>query len=257
LNKLFGERLRRGALLKGTMLTLPCPAVAEVLAAAGFDWLFIDTEHGPFSPGDVTAVLQAVDRKVDCVVRVPGLDGVAIRQALDLGAAGIIVPCVNTAAQAEEVVRHARYAPEGSRGIGLARAQGYGQDFAGYLARANAGIGVIVQAEHAEAVENIDAIAAVKGVDAVLIGPYDLSASLGRTGVLDHPEVVAAIDHITRRCKAAQMPLGIFGTSCAAVTPYLERGFSLIVAGVDVMMLAQGAGALAEGLDAAPASKNC
>jgi 2-keto-3-deoxy-L-rhamnonate aldolase RhmA len=250
MDKLFGERLRRGEYLKGTMLTLPCPAVAEVLAAAGFDWLFIDTEHGPFAIGDVAAVLQAVDHAVACVVRVPALDGVAIRQTLDLGAAGIIVPQINTAAQAEEVVRHARYAPQGARGIGLARAHAYGNDFAGYLSRANAEIAVIVQAEHIEAVENIDAIAAVPGVDAILIGPYDLSDSLGHTGDVEHPEVVAAIDHITQRCTIAKVPLGIFGMSSAAVMPYRQRGFSLIVAGVDVMLLADGASALASSLEA-------
>ena len=240
----FGERLRAGDILRGTLLALPSPAAAEVIAGTGFDWLFIDGEHGPFDAGSVTAVLQAVDRRLHCVVRIPRLDVGTIKQTLDLGAAGIIVPQVNTPNQAAQVVEYAKYAPLGNRGVGLARAHDYGNDFAGYLSRANQSTGVIVQAEHIEAVENIDAIAATEGIDAVFVGPYDLSASLGHTGQLDHPEVVAAIDHITRSCQAAGMPLGIFGMSAAAVKPYMERGYTLLCAGTDVTLLAAAARAL-------------
>jgi 2-keto-3-deoxy-L-rhamnonate aldolase RhmA len=228
-------------MLRGTMLTLPSPAVAEILADSGFDWLFIDAEHGPFALGEIGAILQAVDHRIACVVRVPAVDAVAIRRTLDLGAAGIIVPQVNSPAQAADVVQWARYAPAGARGVGLARAHAYGRDFAGYLERANRDIGIIVQAEHVQAVENIDAIIAIEGIDAVLIGPYDLSASLGRAGQLDHPEVVAAIDYVTNRCEAAGMPLGIFGLSATAVAPFVRRGYSLIVAGVDTVLLGEAA----------------
>ncbi len=244
----FGERLRAGRTLRGTMLTLPLAAVAEVLADCGFDWLFVDAEHGPFELGDIAAVAQAVDHRIACVVRVPALDAIAIRRTLDLGVAGIIVPQVNTGAQAADVVRFARYAPEGARGVGLARAHAYGRDFAGYLERANAEVGLIVQAEHAQAVENIDAIVAVPGIDAVLIGPYDLSASLGRAGQLDHPDVIAAIEHVTQRCRAAGMPLGIFGLSAAAVAPYARNGYTLLVAGVDAALLSQAAQRLSDDL---------
>lgn len=237
----FRRRLRAGKLLRGTMLTLPLPAVAEVLAEAGFDWLFVDAEHGPFELGDIAAVLQAVDRQLFCVVRVPAIDAMAIRRTLDLGAAGIIVPQVNTAEEAAAVVRYARYAPDGARGVGLARAHGYGADFSGYLERANRDVGIVVQAEHVRAVENIESIAAVPGIDAILIGPYDLSASLGRTGQLEHPEVVAAIDHMTEVCRSAGMPLGIFGLSAASVLPYARRGYTLLVAGVDAVLLSTGA----------------
>ncbi|HMB73706.1 MAG TPA: aldolase/citrate lyase family protein, partial [Gammaproteobacteria bacterium] len=230
MNESFAARLRRGALLKGTMLTLPCASAAEVLAGAGFDWLFVDAEHGPFDVGDIAAVLQAVGQRSACIVRVPALDGAAIKRTLDLGAAGIIVPQVNTAAHAAEVVHHARYAPQGSRGVGLARAHDYGRDFSGYLERANTDTAVIVQAEHIEAARNIEAIVAVAGIDAVLVGPYDLSASLGCTGQLDHRDVVAAIDRITEHCQAAGMPLGIFGMNAAAVMPLAGRGYTLLVA---------------------------
>ena len=240
----FRARLRRGDTLLGTMLTLPSPCVAEVLAGLGFDWLFIDAEHGPLETRELLAILQAVSHRIACVVRVPTCGEVAIKKALDLGAHGIIVPQVNDAEQAATAVRFARYAPEGARGVGLARAHGYGQRFNEYVESANREITVIVQAEHARAVENIDAIVSVSGVDAVLLGPYDLSASLGKMGKVDDDQVVAAIDRVARTCRGAGMPLGYFGVTAAAVRPYVERGYTLIVAGVDTTLLGGAARAL-------------
>ena len=164
-----------------------------------------------------------------------------IKKVLDLGAAGIIVPQVNTALQAANVVRYARYSPSGSRGVGLARAHGYGMRFQEYLETANERVAVIVQAEDAQAVQNIGSIVKVDGIDAVLIGPYDLSASLGKMGRLDDPAVTAAIDHITDTCRAAGMPLGYFGVTAAAVRPFIVRGYTLIVAGVDTLFLGDAA----------------
>jgi 2-keto-3-deoxy-L-rhamnonate aldolase RhmA len=230
--------LRRRELLLGTMITLPEPATAEMLASMGFDWLFVDAEHGPLETRELAAILRAVGDRTPCLVRVPEAAEVPIKKALDLGAAGIIVPQVNTAEQAADVVRFARYSPEGARGVGLARAHGYGLALAEYLARANDEIAVVVQAENIRAVENIEAIVRVQGVDAVLLGPYDLSASLGRMGKIDDPVVVDAIEHVTKTCERAGMPLGYFGVHAAAVRPYAERGFTLIVAGVDTLLLA-------------------
>lgn len=240
----FRARLKRGEKLYGTMVTLASAASAEVLASLGFDWLFIDGEHGPLETRELTEILQAVSHKTACIVRVPEAAEVPIKRALDLGAHGIIVPQVNTAEQAADVVRFARYAPQGARGVGLARAHGYGQRFREYLASANDEITVVVQAEHARAVANIEAIARVPGVDAVLLGPYDLSASLGCMGQIDHPDVVAAIRRVTDVCRAARMPLGYFGVSAAAVQPYAAQGYTLLVAGVDTLYLANGAKAL-------------
>jgi 2-keto-3-deoxy-L-rhamnonate aldolase RhmA len=240
----FRARLKRGDKLLGTMVTLASAASAEVLAAAGFDWLFIDAEHGPLETRELTEIFQAVGHKTACVVRVPEAAELPIKKALDLGADGIIVPQVNTAEQAANVVRFARYAPEGARGVGLARAHGYGTRFREYLRSANDEIAVIVQAEHATAVANIDAIVRVPGIDAVLLGPYDLSASLGKMGAVDDPVVVAAIARVTEACRAAGLPLGFFGVTASAVRPYLARGYTLIVAGVDTLYLATGAQAL-------------
>ena len=241
MNTNLRHRLKNGDKLIATILSVPSPSVAEVLAETGFDALFIDGEHAPFGTGDIQAVIQAVDRDLPCIVRVAEPRELEIKKALDVGAAGVIVPMVNSAEQAAQMVSHARYSPEGSRGVGVARVQGYGMKLGEYLESANDKIAVIVQAEHIRAVENIEAIVKVPGIDGVLIGPYDLSASLGKMGKIDDPQVVAAIDRVTSACRNAGMPLGIFQVTAAAVRPYIERGFSFIVVGVDTILLGNAA----------------
>jgi 2-keto-3-deoxy-L-rhamnonate aldolase RhmA len=239
----FRARLRRGERLIGTIVTLPSPEVTEVLAV-GFVWLFLDAEHSVLATRNLQALLQAAGAALPGVVRVAAAAEVPIKKALDIGAAGIIVPQVNSAAQAEQVVRLARYSPLGTRGVGVGRAHGYGLRLQEYLASANDEIAVIVQVEHIDAVRQIEAITGVGGIDAVLVGPYDLSASLGRLGDVAHPDVQAAIDHVTHVCQAAGVPLGIFGVSDAALHPYLARNYTLIDAGVDTLLLAQAAQAM-------------
>jgi 2-keto-3-deoxy-L-rhamnonate aldolase RhmA len=245
---IFRKRLRIGETLFGTMVTLPSAAIAEILADAGFDWLFIDGEHGPLETADIAAILQAVGDRAACIVRVPGAEEAPIKKILDQGAEGIIVPQVNTVEQAASVVRYSRYSPAGSRGVGLARAQGYGMRFQEYLETANERVAVIVQAEHARAVENIEATVKVEGIDAILVGPYDLAASMGKMGQIDDPAVTDAIEHVTRTCQAAGIPLGYFGAAAAALRPFMERGYTLIAAGVDTLFLAGGARRLLEEL---------
>lgn len=240
----FRSRLVSGEKLIGTMVTLPTPATAEILADVGFDWLFVDAEHGPLETAELLSIIQAVGAKIPCVVRVPEASEVAIKKVLDIGATGIIVPQVNTADQAADVVRFAKYAPLGARGVGLARAHGYGLRFNEYVAAANEQTAVIVQAEHALAVENIESIVKVPGIDAVLLGPYDLSASIGKMGQIDDPVVISAIERVTTACREANMPLGYFGVTAAAVQPYINSGYTLIVAGVDTLFLANAASKL-------------
>ena len=237
----FRSRLIQGDPLIGTMVTLSSPEVAEILVGVGFDWLFLDAEHGAFSTRDMQAAMQAAGKDTPCLVRLPIVDEVSIKKALDIGAAGIIAPQVNSAEQAERVVRWAKYPPEGSRGVGIGRAHGYGLGFQEYVDHANDSVAVIVQAEHIEAVENIETIIKVPGIDAVLIGPYDLSASLGKIGQVDSPEVVEAIQRVTSVCRAAGIRLGIFGVTPDAIRPYLEQGYTLITAGVDTLFLIQAA----------------
>ncbi len=237
----FKARLARGEKLFGTMITLPTPTTAEILAGVGFDWFFIDGEHGPLGTGEVLAILQAVSHRVACIVRVPEAAEVPIKQMLDIGAHGIIVPQVNTAQTAADVVRWAKYSPAGSRGVGLARAHGYGAGFAQYIQRANDEIAVIVQAEHAQAVENIESIVAVNGIDAIQLGPYDLSASMGKLGQITDPDVVAAITRIYSVCEQAKVPVGSFGVTADAVQADIQRGATMICAGTDSLFLGQAA----------------
>jgi 2-keto-3-deoxy-L-rhamnonate aldolase RhmA len=222
------------------MVTLGSPEVVELLASVGFDWLFLDAEHGPLEALTMQRMLQGAG-SVPCLVRVAAHEEVPIKKALDIGAAGIIAPMVNTPDQARRVVSASKYAPQGTRGAGLGRAHGYGLKFQEYVQRANADMAVIVQTEHIRAVENIGAIVQVPGIDAVLVGPYDLSASLNRMGEVDHPDVISAIEHVTEVCQRKGIPLGIFGTSALAVRKYIERGYTLIVAGVDTIMLGEAA----------------
>jgi 2-dehydro-3-deoxyglucarate aldolase/4-hydroxy-2-oxoheptanedioate aldolase len=238
----FRTRLIAGEVLVGPLVTLPAPEVAEILAGLGFDWLFIDAEHAPIGIRDAQVLLQAAGPGCPCLVRVPAGEEVWIKQALDIGVAGVIVPQVHTAQQAERVVRLCKYPPRGFRGVGVARAQGYGGRLTEYLVTANEQVAVVVQAESAEAVRNIRSIARVPGVDAVLIGPYDLSSSLGKAGQLADPEVTAAIAAVTEACLDAGLRLGIFGADASAVQPFIERGFTLIAAGIDTLFLAQAAG---------------
>jgi len=190
----FTQRLRGNELLLGTMLTLPSPEVAEMIAVCGYDWLFMDGEHGNLSTLDWQRMLQAVAGRSAAIIRVAAKTESDIKKVLDIGADGIIAPQVNSADEACHVVACCKYPPRGIRGVGLARAQGYGRNFAEYMDSANDRIAVIIQAEHIDAVNNIDDIVKVDGIDAVFIGPYDLSASMGRMGEVDHPEVVEAID---------------------------------------------------------------
>ena len=244
----FRARLLAGDLLVGTIVTLAAPEVAELLASAGFDWLFIDAEHAPLGFRDAQALLQAAGSGCPCLVRVPAGEEVWLKKALDLGAAGVIVPQVHSAEQAERVVRLCKYPPQGTRGVGVARAHGYGNRFGEYMALANDQVAVVLQAESAAAVRNIRSIVEVPGVDAILIGPYDLSASLGKTGKLADPEVTGAIATVTEACLAAGMRLGAFGIDAPAVRPFIERGYTLIAAGIDTLLLSTAAGDLLSGI---------
>jgi len=246
----FRARLAGGEKLLGTMITLASSATAEILADVGFDWFFIDGEHGPLGTGEILAILQAVSHRAACIVRVPAAAEAPIKKILDIGAHGIIAPQVNTAQQAEDVVRWARYAPLGNRGVGLARAHGYGAKFAEYMERANDEIAVIVQAESATAVENIQSIVEVEGVDAIQLGPYDLSASMGKMGQITDPEVAAAIDRICSVSQRAGLPIGCFGVTAEAVQRDIGRGATLICAGTDTLMLNQAASQMLASLKA-------
>jgi 2-keto-3-deoxy-L-rhamnonate aldolase RhmA len=165
------------------------------------------------------------------------------------------IEATKTKEQIREELRHeleverlkaeiAKYSPLGTRGVGVARAHGYGLRLREYLTSANDQTAVIVQVEHVDAVAQIEAIVSVAGIDAVLVGPYDLSASLGRMGEVTHPDVLEAIDRVTHVCQQAGVRLGIFGVSATAIQPYITRGYTLLVGGIDTVLLGQAAQSL-------------
>jgi 2-dehydro-3-deoxyglucarate aldolase/4-hydroxy-2-oxoheptanedioate aldolase len=238
----FKERLARGDAFIGAFVCLPCPESAELLAEIGYDWLVLDTEHGPYGALEAQRALQAVGHRCPCVVRVPANDDVWIKKALDIGAAGVLVPMVNTAAMAAQIVRACKYAPAGTRGMGLARAHRYGTGFQDYVARANDCVAVIVQAEHIEAVEQIEAIVRVPGIDAVFVGPYDLSASMGKPGEISDPGVQAAIRRVRDATLAAGVRLGIYCSDGEAARGFVRQGYTLIGMSTDINFLAKAAG---------------
>src|SRR6185436_3222645 len=170
----FRSRLRAGETLFAPLMTLNSPAVAELMAEAGFDWLFIDAEHSTLDASQMQSLLQAAG-STPCVIRLTSGDDVPIKKALDIGAAGIIVPQVNSADQARRIVQSAKYAPIGQRGLGIARAHRYGLKVREYMQSANEDTAVIVQAEHRDAVADIEAIVRVDGVDRAV-------RSLGESG---------------------------------------------------------------------------
>lgn len=207
------QKLRARQTSIGAWLNLGSGPVAEMAAGAGFDWCVIDGEHGPF---DVTVIRdQLIALRAggcDAVVRVPTDARWVIKQVLDLGAQSILVPMVDTADQARAVVAATRYPPNGTRGVGasVARASGYGA-YTDYARTADSQIAVIVQVETREALRNIDAIAAVDGVDAVFIGPADLAADMGYLGQNTAPAVTEAIDQAIKRIHAAGKASGFIG----------------------------------------------
>ena len=247
MNNGFRQKLSNGERLIGTIVTLESPAAAERLAASGFDWLFIDGEHAPLNFAQIQALLQAI-RPCPGIVRVPAVEEIWIKKALDIGAGGVIVPQIRSPEQAKRIVDWCRYPPAGARGVGVARAQGYGARFTEYLGRANEDIAVILQIEHVDAVASVDGIAAVQGVDALFVGPYDLSSSLGIPGQVTSPKVVEAIQRVAGACRDHGIASGFFGMDADAVRPWMGRGFKLIAVGIDVVFLGNAADAALEAL---------
>lgn len=241
-------RLRAGEILYGTLLTFGATEVADIVAGAGFDWIFVDAEHGALDPRDVLMILQTVGGRTPCLVRVPTLDEAWIKRALDAGAEGVIIPQVSTAEQAERAVRFAHFAPRGTRGLGTSRANRYGSSMAGVLDRARGQTIVVVQAETGEAIRNIEAIARVPDLDAVFVGPFDLSASLGRPGEVDHPEVKQAIGRVSEACRGAGVRTGIFALGAVGLKGRPAEGFTLLAAGVDSRILGGALESLAQEL---------
>lgn len=235
----FKEALTAGQPLYGLWLALADAYSAEVCAGAGFDWLVVDGEHAPNDLRSILAQLQALAAYPSVpVVRLPVGDPVMVKQVLDIGARNLLIPMVESAAQARELVSATRYPPQGVRGVAsaLVRASGFSRDVS-YLQHANEGICLLVQVESAAALGELDGIAAVEGVDGVFVGPADLAASMGHLGQPGHPEVQAAIRDAAGRIRAAGKAAGILATDEGTARRYVEWGYTFVAVGVDVLLL--------------------
>jgi len=244
----FRTRLAAGEPLIGTLLSLPAPELAEIAAQAGFDWLFLDMEHGNIDPLSMVRMVQAAGDACACVVRVPENSEMWIKKALDSGAAGVIIPRVNTRDEAARVIHWAKFPPEGGRSVGFTRANRYGASFQEHVETANAGIAVIPQVEHIEGVRNIELMISVPGIDAVFIGPYDLSASLGKPGAVQDPEVRQAMAAVHTACVRQRVAIGVFSSDIPGAAKALAEGYTLVCAGIDIALFARAAGEIVRSL---------
>ncbi len=233
------QSLLSGHVQHGIWLTSGTPILAELAGSAGFDWCLIDGEHGPNTVSEMLPQLQALAISgTAAAVRIANAESWMVKQVLDLGCQTVLVPMVDDAETAQAMAHAMRYPPQGNRGMGaaLARATGFGS-VADYPHSANAEVCLLVQAESAAAVANIDAIAATEGVDGVFVGPADLSADMGYPGQPDHPEVEKAIDHLIARTVAAGKIAGIITFDETRFAEYAAKGVTFLGVGGDMMVL--------------------
>ncbi|MDF1823579.1 MAG: aldolase/citrate lyase family protein [Verrucomicrobiales bacterium] len=238
----FRESLKSGVPKLGTWINSGSPINAEIAAQAGFDFVVVDVEHSPVDLERTHSLFQAIrSGNPDSVpmVRAHGVDYSHLKRYLDLGAGGIIAPFVNTAADAEQLVRTCKYPPMGDRGVGFCRANAYGPNLPEYVATANDEIVLTVQIEHIKGVEAIDEILAVEGIDAAFIGPYDLSASMGITAQFDHPDYIAAKGRVLEACRKHDVVCGlhVVDPDPVQVRDAIEGGYTLVAYSLDITIL--------------------
>lgn len=236
------NRLRRGEPVIGSWINTASPVVAELMAAAGFDFLTIDAEHSPVDLLTALQLFQAIrsgNPACSPLARVPACSYSEMKRFMDAGASGIICPLVNTPEQAQEVVDAVRYPPEGRRGVGFCRDNAYGPLLNERLVNANAENLACIQIEHIVGVRNIDAVLEVKGIDAVFIGPYDLSASLGTPGRFTGSAFKEAVSGIRAACRRHGVPVGIHivQPDVAALVKAFREGCNLLAYSLDITML--------------------
>ena len=237
------EKLRKGEPALGGWIMIPHPTTAELLAGEGFDWIAVDMEH---TSADARAfheiALAMKGTGVDLLARLHACDPVLAKKVLDAGGNGIIVPLVNSREEAELAVAMAKFPPVGFRGSSFCRASDFGRNFKAYFRGHNDSVIVAVMMEHFKAVENADAILSVPGIDAVFIGPYDLSASMGRAGELAHPDVVGALQKILDACKRHGVPPGLHVVSMDPddVQRRIEQGYRFIACSTDTEFVLHG-----------------
>lgn len=234
--------LKEGGFAIGSWISTCSPVVAELMAAAGFDFLTVDVEHSAVDVPQAQMLFQAIRAgNPDCapLVRLPGTEYAVTKRFMDAGAAGVMGPLINSAERAKELVRSVKYPPEGERGVGFCRANMYGMHFDEAIANVNDRTLVCVQIEHIEGVRNIDEILSVPSVDAVFVGPYDLTASMGITAQFEHPDMQKAMRIILDSCKRHGVVPGVHVVQpdVTEVVRRYKEGYRLIAYSLDITML--------------------
>lgn len=240
--KYIADRARKGEILAGAWLNLGSNLTAEIASRVGFDWVLIDMEHGSGSDSNLVSQLQAVDQAgAVSIVRIAWNEAPRFKRVLDLGAAGVMVPYVNTAEEARLAVAAMRYPPAGTRGAAkFHRAAGFSLDFDSYFENANQNLLTIVQIETVEAVKNVEEIAAVDGVDVLFVGPLDLSVSLGIPGQTGHPAFREAIKKVIDASRNAGKVSGTLLVGADQIPQAIEDGYTFLAASSDGAMVASG-----------------
>lgn len=238
------QRVRDGEPVVGSWISLADPAVAEMTAGLDFDFALVDMEHAPSSFETVTDLTRGVDAAegdTATVARVPWNDHVAIKRVLDVGVDGVMVPMVGSAAEAREFVEATRYPPEGIRGVAAARAADYGLSFEAYVDRANEETLTIGQIETTAGLENVEEIVAVDGLDALFVGPADLSTAVGAFGEYESDVFLDAVERVLDAAHAADIPVSTLATSPDQIQTWVDMGFDFLMAGIDASYILSGA----------------
>ncbi len=244
----FKAALKKGQKQYGIWNGIPHSYAAEILAGAGFDWVLIDAEHGPFSMDQIIIQVQAMSRyAVSPILRMRNADPIYMKPLLDAGLQSFIIPMVESGETAEMMAQAMRYAPEGNRGVGtaLARAAKWNR-VNNYFKEANDQMCLITQVESMKGVEALDDILAVKEVDVVFMGPADLAATMGHLGNPGHPEVKAQVNDCLKRIVKAGKTPGVLTSSKELIADYTDKGARMIGVGLDTIILAKATKELAE-----------
>lgn len=231
------DAIREKRALVGTIVSMNSCELAEALSESGLDWLFFDLEHSVLSLQDVQCMIQAMNKKCMSFIRIQDPQTAYVKKALDTGCDGIIVPQVNSALIAKQVIEAGKYAPLGARSVGLSRSIAYGTNLANGIKFHNDEKAIIVQIEHIQAIQNLDEILNVPGIDGVFVGPYDLSSSMGVIGEVSNKRVQESIEIVVSATKKRGIPAGIFIGGESLLKKEIERGYQLIAVGSDILRL--------------------
>jgi len=237
--KKIRESLRTGGYSIGSWIQIPHPSIAEIMGQSGYDWVAVDMEHGAISVHQLPDLFRALELGNTLpLARLAQGHIKDCKQALDAGAGGVIIPMMETAEQLRMVRDACRWPPAGNRGVAFSRANLFGKYFDDYIEEAQQPL-LVAMIEHVNAVDNLDSILEVDGLDAILVGPYDLSASMGLTAKFDHPDFINIMDRIRKNCEKSRIPCGVHVVmpDATALRERLDEGYRFIAYSIDAVLL--------------------